>query len=80
MWDRVAGSRSTGKFELGAWQRSALRVLFFHSHTTPRARIQLNLPDTLFHSALRLSRSSAPEAFRARSRKLTTRSTAGNSC
>src|SRR3569833_1625875 len=33
MWDRETGSRSTGNFESGAWQRSALRVLLFHSHT-----------------------------------------------
>ena len=38
-----------------------------------------NLPGTLFHSALRLSRSSAPVASRARLRALTIRSTAGNS-
>ena len=39
-----------------------------------------NLPVTLFHSALRLSRSSAPVASRARSRMLTIMSTAGRSC
>lgn len=39
-----------------------------------------NLPVTLFHSAARLSRSSAPLAPRARSRTLTTKSTAGKSC
>src|SRR5947209_3992679 len=39
-----------------------------------------NLPVTLFHSAPRLSRSSAPLAPRARSRTLTITSTAGNSC
>ena len=87
MWDRETGSRSTGKFESGAWLRSALRVLLFHSHAD-EARIQpdvcvaegSNLPVTLFHSAPRLSRSSAPVAPRARSRMLTTISTAGNSC
>ena len=39
-----------------------------------------NFPVTLFHSALRLSRSSAALAPRARSRALTIMSTAGSSC
>ena len=38
MWDRGAGSRSTGRFGSGAWQRGALLVHFFPERN--EARVQ----------------------------------------
>jgi hypothetical protein len=55
--------------------------LFIYRSVEDRVQLAGRLrPVTLFHRALRLSRSSAPVASRARCRALTIRSTAGSSC